>query len=162
MPGSVSNVTPYLQLLCTYSCTARNLKFYPLALRRAVGNEPSLAHVAARFKVRLCTGKEKVFAECDTWELLNLAPDEAVSLTARISETFGLSTPALQAVLNKYLIQTTGKDDLQKYFGIEQPPQYLCPKTTHYSWLKGAGELCIPASRPLEMKAHPALKQSLE
>ncbi|KAI9464909.1 pyridoxal phosphate-dependent transferase [Lactarius psammicola] len=50
----------------------------------------------------------------------------------------GFPTPALQAVLNNYLIQTTGKDDLEKYFGIEQPPQYLCPKTTHYSWPKGA------------------------
>ncbi|KAH9179372.1 pyridoxal phosphate-dependent transferase [Lactarius sanguifluus] len=131
---------------------ARNLKFYPLALKRAVDNEPSLAHVAAHFRIRLCTGKEKVFAECDAWELLNLAPDEAVSLTTRISETFGLSTPALQAVLNDYLIQTTGKDDLEKYFGIEQPPQYLCPKTTHYSWPKGAAitgigstnMICVP------------------
>ncbi|KAH9047668.1 pyridoxal phosphate-dependent transferase [Lactarius hengduanensis] len=50
-------------------------------------------------------------------------------------------------VLNDYLIQTTGKDDLEKYFGIEQPPQYLCPKTTHYSWPKGAGStnmICVP------------------
>ncbi|KAH9003900.1 pyridoxal phosphate-dependent transferase [Lactarius hatsudake] len=116
---------------------ARNLKFHSLALRRAVDNEPSLAHVAAHFRIRLCTGKEKLFAECDTWELLNLAPDEVVSLTTRISETFGLSTPALQAVFNKYIIQTTGKDDLEKHFGIEQPPQYLCPGTTHYSWAKG-------------------------
>ncbi|KAN0127422.1 Pyridoxal phosphate-dependent transferase [Lactarius tabidus] len=117
---------------------ARNLKFYPLALKRAVDNEPFLAHIATQFRIRLCTGKEKIFADCDCWELLNLAPDEVVSLTTRISETFGFSTPALQAVLNKYLIQTTGKEDLQKYFGIEKPPQYLCPKTTHYSWPKGA------------------------
>jgi glutamate/tyrosine decarboxylase-like PLP-dependent enzyme len=123
-------------------------------LKRAVDNEPSLAHVAAHLVIRLCTGKEKVFAECDAWDLLNLTPDEAVSLTTRVSETFGFSTTALQAVLNKYLIQTTGKDDLQKYFGIENPPQYLCPKTTHYSWPKGAGELCTLASTPLEMKAH--------
>ncbi|KAI9459853.1 PLP-dependent transferase [Lactarius psammicola] len=118
---------------------ARNLKFHPLALRRAVDNEPSLAHVAAHFRIRLCTGKEKIFVGCDSWELLNLAPDEAVSLTTRISETFGFSMPALQAVLNNYLVQTVGKDDLENYFGIEQPPQYLCPKTTHYSWPKCAG-----------------------
>ena len=158
MLGLVSIITYCLRLLYTYFCTARNLKFYPLALRRAVDNEPSLAHVAAHIRIKLCNGKEKVLAECDTWELLNLAPDEVLSLTARISETFGFSAPAFQAVLNKYLIQTTGKDDLQKYFGIEQPPQYLCPKTTHYSWPKGAGELYISASRPLETKAHPASK----
>jgi hypothetical protein len=119
-----------------------------------VDNEPSLTHVAAHFRIRLCTGKEKVFTDCDTWELLNLTPDEAVSLTARVSEKVGLSTQALQGVLNNYLIQTIGKDDLEKYFGIEQSPQYLCPKTTHYSWPKGAGELCISGSEPLKMKAH--------
>ncbi len=155
IPGSVSIFTPYLQSPWAHSRTARNLKFHPLALRRAIDNEPSLARVAAHFRISLCTGKEKVFAECDTWELLNLTPDEVVSLTTRICETFGLSMPALQAILNNYLVQTTGKNDLEKYFGIEQPPQYLCPRTTHYSWSKGTGELCIPVSRPLETKVHP-------
>ncbi|KAH9983311.1 pyridoxal phosphate-dependent transferase [Russula compacta] len=117
---------------------ARNLKFYPLALKRATNKEPCLAHVATHFKVTLCTGKEKVLADCEAWDLLNLTPDEVVSLIPRISETFGLSTPALQTILNNYLIQTTGKDDIEKYFGIQQPPRYLCPKTTHYSWPKGA------------------------
>jgi hypothetical protein len=150
--GSVSITAPYFRLLCTYSSTARNLKFYPLALRRAIINEPSLAPVVAHFRIRLCTGNEKVFSECDTWELLNLASDEAISLITRISETFGFSITALQAVLSTYLIQTTGKDDLEKYFGIERPPQYLCPKTIHYSWPKGAGEQCISVSELLKME----------
>ena len=145
--GSVSVATPYLHFLSSHISTARNLKFYPLALKRAIINEPSLARVVAHFRIRLCTGNEKIFAECDTWELLNLAPDEALSLTSRISESFGLSIPALQSVLNTYLIQTTGKDDLEKYFGIERSPLYLCPKTIHYSWPKGAGESRISASR---------------
>ncbi|KAH9969751.1 PLP-dependent transferase [Russula dissimulans] len=117
---------------------ARNLKYYPLALKRATDNEPYLSRIAASFKVRLCNGKEKVLTDCNAWDLLNLTSDEVVSLTSRISETFGLSAQALQATMNNYLIQTTGKDDLEKYFGIQQPPRYLCPKTTHYSWPKGA------------------------
>ncbi|KAI0304298.1 pyridoxal phosphate-dependent transferase [Multifurca ochricompacta] len=117
---------------------ARNLKFYPLALKRAIDNEPCLAHLAPHFTVRLCTGKEKVLTDCMAWDLLNLTPDEAVSLATRFSETFGLSAPALQAILKDYLIQTTGKDELERYFEIQQPPQYLCPKTSHYSWPKGA------------------------
>ncbi|KAI9508875.1 PLP-dependent transferase [Russula earlei] len=117
---------------------ARNLKYYPLALKRAVDNEPYLAPVAAQFKVRLCTGKEKVLADCKAWDLLNLTPDEVVSLISRLSETLGLSAQAVQAMMKNYLIQTTGKDDLEKYFGIQQPPRYLCPKTKHYSWPKGA------------------------
>ncbi|KAH8993162.1 pyridoxal phosphate-dependent transferase [Lactarius akahatsu] len=89
----------------THLHTARNLKFHSLALRRAAENEPSLVHVAAHFSIRLCTGKEKLFTECDTWELLNLTPEAA--------------------------------NDFEKYFGIEQPPQYLCLRTMHYSWAKG-------------------------
>jgi hypothetical protein len=119
---------------------ARNLKFYPLALKRATDNELCLAHVAAHFRLKLCTGKEKLLGDCEAWDLLNLTPNKVVSLLTRIAETFGLSSLALQAILNKYLIQATGKDDLEKYFGIQHPPQYLCPNTTHYSWPKGAGE----------------------
>ncbi|KAI0246736.1 pyridoxal phosphate-dependent transferase [Lactifluus subvellereus] len=117
---------------------ARNLKFYPLALKRAADSERCLAHVAAHFKVRLCTGKEKVLSDCEPWDLLNLTTNEVASLITNISGTFGLSAPTLQAILNNYLIQTTGKDDLEKYFRIQQPPRYFCPKTAHYSWLKGA------------------------
>ncbi len=124
------------------TCVARNLKFHPLALKRATDNESCLAHVATHFKLRLCTGEEKILADCETWDLLNLSPDEIVSLLTRIAETFGLSSPALQAILNKYLIQTTSKDDLEKYFGILRPPQYLCPNTIHYSWPKSAGQYC--------------------
>jgi len=112
-------------------------------LKRATDNEPCLAHVAAHFKLRLCTGEKKLLADCDAWDLLNLAPDEVLSLLTRIAKEFGLSPPALQAILNKYLIQTTGKDDLEKYFRIQHQPRYLCPNTTHYSWPKGAGEYCI-------------------
>ena len=153
----MSIAIPYLTFsrLSSHVSTARNLKFYPLALKRTITNEPSLARVVAHFRIRLCTGNEKIFAECDTWELLNLAPDEAVSLTTRISESFGLSIPALQSVLNTYLIQTTGKDDLEKYFGIERPSLYLCPKTIHYSWPKGAGESRISASKSVEVNGSP-------
>jgi len=122
---------------------ARNLKFYPLALKRAIENEPCLAHVVTHFKLRLCTGEERFLADCEAWDLLNLTPDEVLSLLTRIAETFGLSSPALQGVLNKHLIQTTGKEDLEKYFRIQCSPQYLCPNTAHYSWPKGAGEYCI-------------------
>ena len=129
------------------TCAARNLKFYPLALKRATDNEPGLAHVAKHFKLRLCTEEEKLLADCEAWDLLNLIPDQVVSLLTSIAETFGFSSPALQAILNNYLIQATGKDELEKYFGIQNSPRYLCPNTAHYSWSKGAGEYYIQAAR---------------
>jgi hypothetical protein len=123
------------------------LKFYPLALKRAADSERCLAHVAAHFNVMLCTGKEKLLSDCEPWDLLNLTTNEVASLITNISRTFGLSTPTLQAILNKYLIQTTGKDELEKYFRIQQPPRYFCPQTAHYSWPKAAGEPYFRSAR---------------
>ncbi|KAI0060318.1 pyridoxal-dependent decarboxylase domain protein [Artomyces pyxidatus] len=129
--GSVAN----MESMCT---VARNLKFYPLSLKRAVDNDPSLAYMASHFKVKLCTGKEKLLIDCEPWDLLNLTPDEVVSLPTRLEKQFGLSPQSLQAIMGQYIIQTTGKDDLEKYFDIQKPIQYLVSKTTHYSWPKGA------------------------
>lgn len=140
--GEYDRITSFYPVLNS-TCAARNLKFYPLALKRATENEPCLAHVATHFKLELCTGEERFLADCEAWDLLNLTPDEVLSLVTRITETFGFSSPALLEILNKYLIQTTGKDDLEKYFRIQCSPQYLCPNTAHYSWPKGAGEYCI-------------------
>ncbi|ETW81515.1 hypothetical protein HETIRDRAFT_319093 [Heterobasidion irregulare TC 32-1] len=117
---------------------ARNLKYYPLSLKRAVESEPSLAFISHHFNIHLCSGKEKSLAECDAWDLLNLTPEEVVSLPGRIASQFCLSVQSLQGLMGKYIIQTTGKDDLDAYFGLQRPPQYLASKTIHYSWPKGA------------------------
>ncbi|CAE6442059.1 unnamed protein product [Rhizoctonia solani] len=41
--------------------------------------------------------------------------------------------------MNKYLIQSIGKDVLEKKFGITKPTRYFVGGTKHYSWPKGAG-----------------------
>ncbi|KAA1469663.1 PLP-dependent transferase [Dentipellis sp. KUC8613] len=137
--------TPWGHITCDGSVAnlesmwvARNLKFYPLSLRRAIDSEPTLAFMAAHVKVKLCTGREKLLIDCDPWELLNLTPDEIVSLPARLSAEFGISPQSVHCIMRRYLIQTTGRHELEAYFGIQQPPQYVVSKTAHYSWPKGA------------------------
>lgn len=43
--------------------------------------------------------------------------------------------------MNKFSIQTTGKEKIESEFGINQPCQYMLSQTRHYSWPKGAGKL---------------------
>lgn len=126
---------------------ARNLKFYPLSLRLAITSSkesPNLNHlqnIEPPLEIVLCTGKKKVFLECSTWELLNLAPSAVAGLPEQLYNTYGISTSYLQSVMQPWLIQTVGKDFLEKEYKITLPSQIFVGSTKHYSWPKGAGKL---------------------
>lgn len=121
---------------------ARNLKFYPLSLRKAMKPDGPLNFVADTFKVHPCAEpqKEVIFSELSTWGLLNLRPEEILSIPNRLQEEYGITSAFLQDCLKPYIIQTISKDILEKEYGIEHPIQYLVSSTKHYSWPKGAGE----------------------
>lgn len=93
-----------------------------------------------RFDIELCTGEKKPFMECSTWELLNLKPSTVLNIPDRLADTYGISQTALAAAMHDYLIQTVGKDYLEKRFNIDKPAQFFVGTTKHYSWPKGAGE----------------------
>lgn len=42
--------------------------------------------------------------------------------------------------MNKYTIQSTGKDGLENKYTKDKPAQYMLSTTRHYSWPKGAGK----------------------
>lgn len=119
---------------------ARNLKFYPLALFRAV-NEGKLKFIAEEFKVKPCKkgSEEKLFSKLDAWELLNLRPETVLDLPGKLNEQFGISSEFLEDALKEYNIQTVGREPLETKIGVKQPIQYFVAKTRHYSWPKGAG-----------------------
>jgi len=56
----------------------------------------------------------------------------------RLEKEFSISSTFLTNTMNKYLIQSLGKDVLEKKFGITQPSKYFVGTTKHYSWPKGA------------------------
>ncbi|CAE6475076.1 unnamed protein product [Rhizoctonia solani] len=117
---------------------ARNLKFYPLSLACAIEPGAPLASIRDEFEVEVCTGEKKLFSKLDTWELLNLKPDTVFELPERLENEFGISSTFLSATMNKYLIQSIGKDVLEKKFEITKPTRYFVGGTKHYSWPKGA------------------------
>ena len=118
---------------------ARNLKFYPLALKKALSKE--LKFLATSFDVRACDGTKKAFMDLTTWELLNLKPDTVLDLPDRLYGKYGISPAYLGEVMKKYTIQSTGKDVLEQEYGVDKPPQYMLASTRHYSWPKGGGKL---------------------
>ncbi|KAB8237316.1 hypothetical protein ETB97_007633 [Aspergillus alliaceus] len=125
---------------------ARNLKFYPLALRKAMseivvvnGQEKRgpLNYVADRFMVTTCKGESKLFANLSTWELLNLRPKTVLDLPQALHEQFSISPKFLESALQNFNIQSTGKDSLEREFEIKKPIKYFLSNTRHYSWPKG-------------------------
>ncbi|CAG8812966.1 4702_t:CDS:2, partial [Cetraspora pellucida] len=116
---------------------ARNLKFYPLSLRLAI-EEGQLSFIGKSFTVELANGLEnKLLVDCTTWELLNLKPTTVLDIPERLYQKYGISPQFLQASLKDYTIQSIGKDDLEKKFGITKPSLYFASNTHHYSWPKG-------------------------
>ena len=100
-----------------------------------------LKFLSSSFDVRTCVGTKKLIVDLSTWELLNLKPDTVLDLPDRLYGDYGISPSYLGNVMKKYTIQSTGKDVLEKDYGIEKPPQYMLASTRHYSWPKGGGTL---------------------
>ncbi|KAI1750214.1 pyridoxal-dependent decarboxylase domain-containing protein [Xylaria castorea] len=116
---------------------ARNLKFYPLSLRRAFEKGEALEFLSGNFHVENCQGTRKLFSELSPWELLNLRPSIVLDLPDRLYQEHGISNDFLSSVMNKFTIQSTGKDILERTFDVK-PCQYMLATTRHYSWPKGA------------------------
>ncbi|KAF5018638.1 hypothetical protein F66182_9388 [Fusarium sp. NRRL 66182] len=117
---------------------ARNLKFYPLSLSRAL-KQGKLQFIADRFFAPSCHhSSRKLFKELDGWDLLNLRPDIVLDLPNELNKQFGITSKFLESALNEHNIQTIGRETLEREFGVKKPAKYFVSKTRHYSWPKGA------------------------
>ncbi len=117
---------------------ARNIKYYPLAVKEAL-DAPELAKAKEALTVPVLDKGEKRFVDCTAWELLNLDEDTVLGLPAQIVKMAGLEDEAeLEGYLSPYLLQNKGI----AYYAIKYPdikePRILVPATKHYSWPKAA------------------------
>ena len=119
---------------------ARNLKFYPLALRNAVKDFGPLSFIGDTFVIETCRGPKKLFKDLSKWELLNLKVPTVLEIPDRLSVEYGISSKFLQDTMTKYGIQSVGLGPLERQYDIDQPIQYMLSSTRHYSWPKSAGE----------------------
>ena len=144
-----AKITPWGHITCDgtvanmesmWAC--RNLKFYPVSLAEALRNESSLA--AARYMtIRLPQGGRETLINLDTWQLLNLDPDEVLEFPTRIQEEYGISTSTLQTAFDNYNIQNLGFSQFYQLYlrGRVGFPVMFAPSTMHYSWPKSAAVL---------------------
>ncbi|ETS84850.1 hypothetical protein PFICI_02875 [Pestalotiopsis fici W106-1] len=116
----------------------RNLKFYPFSLKLAIEKGPLrfLSTVEPPFIVETCNAGSKEFLKLTKEELLNLTPSTVLSIPTLLGERYSISSGFLQDALRPYLVQTTGKDDLERKFDINHGKYMICA-TKHYSWPKG-------------------------
>lgn len=89
--------------------------------------------------VKTCKEVTKKFLELTNDELLNLTPSTVLSIPTQLGDEYSITPGFLQDALKPYLIQTTGKDKLERELEIK-PGKYLICATKHYSWPKGGGE----------------------
>ncbi|CAG8526164.1 5966_t:CDS:2, partial [Racocetra persica] len=139
--GSVANLESVWYTHQCYSFfneKSRNLKFYPLSLHLAIRPSAPLNHIAEKFHIELCNGKQKLFKDCNTWEILNLKTRTILDLPERLYKEHYISKEYLESVMYNYTIQTVGKDFLEKQFEISKPILYFVGITKHYSWPKSA------------------------
>lgn len=150
--------------------SARNLKFYPLALQAALKEDPALSKAKA-ITVPLPTGKSLPLIELDTWSILNLKADDILALPTRITNEYQISRDIVTASLAQYSLQSLGIQEFSQRFlsQIEKSPVFFVPGTKHYSFPKAAAILGIGASNmidvPVDKEARmdiAALKELLE
>ncbi|KAH6843410.1 pyridoxal-dependent decarboxylase domain protein [Chaetomium sp. MPI-CAGE-AT-0009] len=116
----------------------RNLKFYPFSLKLAMTEGPLkfLSTVDPPFKVETCNAGPEEFLKLTEEQLLNLTPATVLAIPTRLGKEYSITPGFLQDALNPYLIQSTGKDELEKVFKIK-PGKFMVSATKHYSWPKG-------------------------
>jgi glutamate/tyrosine decarboxylase-like PLP-dependent enzyme len=150
--------------------SARNLKFYPLALQAALNNEPSLA-AARDITVPLPTGQSAAFRQLDAWALLNLKSDDILALPVRLTRDYHIPTATITAALSAYTPQNLGPLEFAQRFlrEIDHTSVFFVPGTKHYSFPKAASLLGIGASNmidvPVDLDARmsiPELRRRLE
>ena len=117
---------------------ARNLKFAAVAMRQAIREVPSLSP-ARTMEVPLWDGGTGRLAELDTFTLMNLDLDVVAALPAAIA-ALGVTPSKLTRIMSAYSVQNVGLVTFYRSFmqDVTEPPVFLAPATSHYSWPKAA------------------------
>jgi glutamate/tyrosine decarboxylase-like PLP-dependent enzyme len=142
--------------------SARNLKFYPLALQAALKNEAALA-AAKDMTVPLLTGKSAPLIGLDTWSLLNLKSDDILALPTRLTKEYQIPREVVTEALSKYSLQNLGIQEFSRQFlsDIQKSPVFFVPGTKHYSFPKAAALLGIGASNMIDVPVDADARMSI-
>ncbi len=154
--------------------SARNLKFYPIAVKQALLHDENLL-AAKQIKINAYspisgTWTEQELINLDTWQLLNLKVDDILALSTQItkklvSQGVGESEASiiLSTALSKYSVQDLGIQEFSKrYLKDIESPVFFVPGTKHYSFPKAAAVLGMGASHMIDMEVDEHARMRLE
>ncbi|KAA8895556.1 pyridoxal phosphate-dependent transferase [Sphaerosporella brunnea] len=134
---------------------ARNLKFYPLSLKDAMGEGEGLEFLKNDFRISTCQGEEKLFLDLTAWEILNLKIDDILEIPDRLYKEYGISPGYLQGIMEKHGVQTVGKEKLEKDHSVN-PMKVIVSATNHYSWPKACALTGIGRQNMIPVKVNNA------
>jgi glutamate/tyrosine decarboxylase-like PLP-dependent enzyme len=130
---------------------ARNLKFYPLALREAVATARELAP-ARGVEVRLPTGRTGKLVDLSPWQLLNLSADDVLALPRRLGSEFGIPAKVVTDAVGAFSLQRLGWLGFGRKFLTGVPePVFTVPGSKHYSFPKAAAVLGFGAGHMVDI-----------
>ncbi len=132
--------------------TARNLKFYPVALQAALVHEPSLAD-ARDLLIETPMGTTVCLRTADLWTLLNLRGDDILALPERLQQEAGIAADVITAAVNNYSLQSLGLSEFTRRFlgELAHSPLFFVPGTKHYSFPKAAALLGMGAANMVDV-----------
>ncbi|XP_060073984.1 L-tyrosine decarboxylase-like [Ylistrum balloti] len=131
---------------------SRNVKFFPLAVQKAIREEPTLADVKdLRVYIPRLDRKQKLISS-STWDLLNLNLDDVISLPQEISQLIKDDNIDFRKVINKYSIEHNGFVKFYRMHGLTIEPVVMTSAAKHFTWEKaatlmgigGRNLICVP------------------
>lgn len=126
---------------------ARNLKFYPLAVKDALEQNKNLTLAKDTLKITMPYQEKqvyKLFCKCSEWELLNLNQDDILRITHDILTIYrnhgmeDITEETLVEYFSPYMIQNIGILKFMKNHPDIADVKIFVPSTNHYSWPKSA------------------------
>ncbi|MCX6582009.1 MAG: pyridoxal-dependent decarboxylase [Candidatus Aminicenantes bacterium] len=139
---------------------ARNLKFYPISLAKAVKNDFRMANAKGLTVEYL--GKPEVLINLDTWSLLNLNVDIVLGITEKIVNEYHISSDVISNAVEQYLIQSMGFIKFNREYLADIPqPVVIGTSTKHYSWPKNAAALGIGKNNFIDISVDEDARMSI-
>jgi glutamate/tyrosine decarboxylase-like PLP-dependent enzyme len=155
IPKNARGVRPWGHITCDGTVanieaiwSARNLRFYPLAVKAAIidAAKPNLG-AAAKFEINTPSGNRARVADLDAWALLNLNADPVLEIPARLEREFEIPSADLNAAIGRFSLQQLGLAEFaQRFLGGGGRARVFVPGTKHYSHPKAVALLGLGAA----------------
>jgi glutamate/tyrosine decarboxylase-like PLP-dependent enzyme len=144
--------------------SARNLRFYPLAVKAAItATSPPNLGAAAGFEIATPDGRRTRLADLDGWALLNLEADPVLEIPARLQREFEIASPDVNAAIGRFSLQQLGLAEFAQHFlGGLGGARVFVPGTKHYSHPKAVALLGLGAGSLINVAVDRDARQDLD